>query len=63
MKLTIEIEPEEAAKFIKSIMPESVSNFYGPGLMDIKKSPADIWNETYTKWINAIKDQHADDKE
>jgi hypothetical protein len=101
MKLTIEIEPEEAAVFLSEIAKiqydkaqeiskmvlDSSNNFtgtnwsdhfnpaknpqwvfgpdafYGPGLLDSKKSPADIWNETYTKWINAIKDQHADDKE
>jgi hypothetical protein len=58
MKVTIEIEPEEAAKFIKSFMPDSVTT-----VVNNATWPMDQWNDYATKWINAIKDQHADDKE
>jgi hypothetical protein len=39
-------------------MPDSVTT-----VVNNATWPMDQWNDYATKWINAIKDQHADDKE
>lgn len=70
MRVTIEIEPEEAAKFFKSLVPESVQTVvnnttdWNEWVNSSNKvyGPGlmPFWNEAASKWLDDIRGNNKD---
>lgn len=75
MRVTIEIEPEEAARFVKAFMPDPIgfaeqlgANSFAQHLQNKAENAYNpmpwpsFWNEAAGKWLDAIRDKHGTEK-